>query len=143
MDFTSNGARYDFVGKPLPIGQLQIELHPREGEESAFVPSDLLHSQGTEMAAQSPRITPVLPLSSPGGRRWRVLGSDLSGPSQTWSTSTSLLQGDPTSPRFVHKTPYMASLVADQVPTYEQYSFINIRGNHELIVDDSDEFGPR
>ena len=37
MDFTSSGARYDFVGQPLPIGQLQIELHPRESEESAFV----------------------------------------------------------------------------------------------------------
>jgi len=37
----------------------------------------------------------------------------------------------------------MALLVADQVPAYKQYSFINIRGNHELIVDDSDELGPQ
>lgn len=43
VDFTSNGARYDFTGKPLPIGQLQIELHPREGEESTFNPPNLLH----------------------------------------------------------------------------------------------------
>lgn len=34
MDFTPAGARYDFSGQPLPIGQLQIELHPRESEES-------------------------------------------------------------------------------------------------------------
>jgi len=41
MDFTPAGARYDFAGKPLPIGQLQIELHPRESEESEllFAPS--------------------------------------------------------------------------------------------------------
>lgn len=36
MDFTPAGIRYDFAGKPLPIGQLQIELHPRESEESEF-----------------------------------------------------------------------------------------------------------
>jgi len=57
--------------------------------------------------------------------------------------STSLVRGDLTLPRFVHNTPHVVSLVADQVPTHEQYSFINIRGNHELIVDDSDELGPQ
>jgi hypothetical protein len=49
MDFTSSGARYDFAGAPLPIGQLQIELHPREGEESAFISSVPLRSEGTEV----------------------------------------------------------------------------------------------
>ena len=43
MDFTPAGARYDFAGKPLPIGQLQIELHPRESEESEPL-SDCSHS---------------------------------------------------------------------------------------------------
>lgn len=33
--------------------------------------------------------------------------------------------------------------VTDQVPTCQQYSFINIRGNHELIVDDPNELGPQ
>jgi len=33
------------------------------------------------------------------------------------------------------------SFVADHLPIYEQYSFINIRGNHELIVDHSNESG--
>lgn len=49
MDFTASGARYDFAGKPLPIGQLQIELHPRESEESAFVLSVPLRSTGAEV----------------------------------------------------------------------------------------------
>ena len=38
MDFASSGARYEFSGKPLPIGQLQIELHPREYDASTFIP---------------------------------------------------------------------------------------------------------
>jgi len=50
MDFTSSGARYDFVGKPLPIGQLQIELHPRESEESECISPMMLRSEGAEMA---------------------------------------------------------------------------------------------
>jgi hypothetical protein len=45
MDFTSAGSRYDFGGKPLPVGQLQIELHPRESEESAFGSSIQPHLQ--------------------------------------------------------------------------------------------------
>ena len=49
MDFTASGARYDFAGKPLPIGQLQIELHPRESEESGFISSVPLRSEGTEV----------------------------------------------------------------------------------------------
>lgn len=47
LDFTPAGSRYDFAGKPLPIGQLQIELHPRESEESeplsgTFHPTQIL-----------------------------------------------------------------------------------------------------
>ena len=49
MDFTSDGAWYDFAGKPLPVGQLQIELHPREGEESVFISSIPLRIEGTEV----------------------------------------------------------------------------------------------
>jgi hypothetical protein len=45
--------------------------------------------------------------------------SDLPGPSPTWPTPTSLVRGDQTSPRFLHKIPRMASLVTDQVPTHE------------------------
>jgi len=48
MDFTSSGAKYDFVGKPLPIGQLQIELHPREDDESAFIPFVSLRVKGAQ-----------------------------------------------------------------------------------------------
>lgn len=51
MDFTSSGARYDFAGHPLPIGQLQIELHPREAEESALISSDLLRGESADVVA--------------------------------------------------------------------------------------------
>ena len=34
-------------------------------------------------------------------------------------------------------------LVINHLRTYEQYSFINIRGNHELIVDNQNEPGPQ
>ena len=37
MDFTSSGAKYDFAGQPLPIGQMQIELHPREDDDSKLI----------------------------------------------------------------------------------------------------------
>lgn len=80
MDFTSSGARYDFAGQPLPFGQLQIELHPRESEESALVSSAPLHNEETELGVQSQRNTPASPLSSPSARRWSVSDSDPSGP---------------------------------------------------------------
>lgn len=51
MDFAPTGARYEFSGKPLPIGQLQIELHPREGEESAPYSSVPSLYDGAEMVA--------------------------------------------------------------------------------------------
>lgn len=41
------------------------------------------------------------------------------------------------------QTPHVAAPVADQVLIYKQYSFINIRGNHELIVGNPDEFSPQ
>ena len=56
------------------------------------------------MTVQYPRITPLSPLSSAGGRRWNGSDFDPSGPNPTWSTSTSLVPKDQTSPRFVHKT---------------------------------------
>ena len=99
MDFTSTGGRYDFVGKPLPIGQLQIELHPRESEESEPFFREKLYF--TEMISQSPGISPISLLSLPGGRRWNTSDFDPSGLNQTWFTSTSLVPRGQILARFV------------------------------------------
>lgn len=41
------------------------------------------------------------------------------------------------------KKPPHVSLVTDHPPVCEQYSLINIRGNHEIIIGDSNELGPQ
>ncbi|KAF9650622.1 hypothetical protein BDM02DRAFT_3092791 [Thelephora ganbajun] len=91
---------YDFAGKPLPIGQLQIELHPRE------------------------------------------ISRDYSGFSAflAWWEKVERLGLRPfwTEPNLVY-----VHLTGSRRPDLTEYSFINIRGNHELIIGDSNEIGPQ
>jgi len=102
MDFTSSGTRHDFVGHPLPIGQLQIELHPRESEEIS--------------------------------REY----SSFSGFLSWWEKMERLgLRPFWTEPNLVY-----VHLTGSRRPDLTEYSFINIRGNHELIVGNPDELGP-
>jgi len=109
MDFhpspgDSHGSSTDviFPGKPLPIGQMQIEIHPREHDElskdfSTF-PTFLAFWEKMERLGLRP----------------------------FW-----------TEPNLVY-----VHLLHAKRPDLSEYSFINIRGRHELLIDELVEEGP-
>jgi len=91
-----------FPGKPLPIGQMQIEIHPREGDELS-------------------REYSTFPAFLAFWEKMERLGL------RPFYTEPNLV--------YVH-------LLHAKKPELSEYSFINIRGSHELLVDELVKEGP-